>query len=73
MVDYQPSLTKVTARHENTCQWLLEDDEFQTRASTARSRMLWLSGFPGQGKSVLAKFVVQSSTKGEPVPSCRSP
>jgi Cdc6-like AAA superfamily ATPase len=66
MVDYQASLTKVSTRYKNTCQWLLENDEFQTWASGTGSHIFWLSGYPGQGKSVLAKFVTQSSTKGEP-------
>jgi ankyrin repeat protein len=65
MVDYEAGLTKVISRYENTCQWLLENDQFQTWASGG-STIFWLSGYPGQGKSVLAKFVVQSSTAGEP-------
>jgi ankyrin repeat protein len=66
MADYEAGLTNVSARYENTCQWLLENDEFQIWAAETPSRIFWLSGYPGQGKSVLAKFVTQSSTKGEP-------
>jgi Cdc6-like AAA superfamily ATPase len=65
-VDYQASLTSISNRYENTCQWLLENETFQNWSTGTGSHIFWLHGYPGQGKSVIAKFVVQSSTKGEP-------
>jgi len=42
---------------DETCQWILDNDEF-VRWRTERDSLLWLSGSPGTGKSVLTSTVV---------------
>ena len=47
---------------EGTSQWILEDEKYLTwfdPASTSnRSSILWLTGGPGTGKSVLSSFII---------------
>ncbi|KAH8701378.1 hypothetical protein GQ44DRAFT_588153, partial [Phaeosphaeriaceae sp. PMI808] len=42
---------------KDTCQWLLEDPEYQTWINKSRG-LFWIKGNPGAGKSVLMKFAV---------------
>ena len=50
------------SRHPNTCMWLLDRPEFDAWMNSdpndAVSRMLWLTGIPGAGKTVLSSFVI---------------
>jgi ankyrin repeat protein len=42
--------------HTNTCEWILELDEYQTWKSQPRG-LLWIKGKPGAGKSTLMAFL----------------
>jgi ankyrin repeat domain-containing protein 50 len=47
-------------RIPGTCEWFVAHDLFQDWKESRVSRMLWVSADPGCGKSVLAKYLVDS-------------
>ncbi|KAH7129661.1 putative ankyrin repeat-containing protein [Dactylonectria estremocensis] len=50
-------------RVPGTCQWFVGHDHFQQWRESKSSSMLWVSANPGSGKSVLAKYLVDSELK----------
>ncbi|RKK67319.1 hypothetical protein BFJ69_g14612 [Fusarium oxysporum] len=46
----------------DTCDWLLEDYNYQKWMNTARG-LFWIKGCPGTGKSVLVKFAVDTMSR----------
>ena len=56
------------SRHPGTCSWILDKPEFRTWTNSdpddVTTRMLWLTGVPGAGKTVLSSFVINSCSKG---------
>ncbi|KAH6625498.1 ankyrin repeat protein, partial [Boeremia exigua] len=50
---------------QNTCQWLLDDKQYQNWVQSPRG-FFWIKGHPGTGKSVLTKFAVTSYRKSNP-------
>ncbi|KAF8249183.1 hypothetical protein K440DRAFT_660436 [Wilcoxina mikolae CBS 423.85] len=49
-------------RHENTCTWVLDDWRYRTWAEKEGQAILWISGDPGCGKSVLSSFLTKELT-----------
>src|SRR4029077_6781138 len=47
-------------RIQGTCEWFVAHELFQDWNRSRSSRMLWVSADPGCGKSVLAKYLVDS-------------
>ena len=68
--EYRSSLPK---RIDGTCQWVLHTPEYHSWATESEATLLWITGHPGSGKTVLSSFLTQqlastSSTKRhEPV------
>lgn len=62
-MDYGESLFKISTRHPNTCSWLTENKDFTNWISGLGPNTFWLHGYPGLGKSVLAKYVVAMVTE----------
>lgn len=62
------------SRHPGTCTWILDRPEFRAWLSSdpndAVARLLWLTGVPGAGKTVLSSFVISrcSEVSGEKTP-----
>jgi Cdc6-like AAA superfamily ATPase len=52
-------------RHENTCRWLLDGDDYRSWRTTPSS-FFWLHGLSGCGKTVLASSVVQQLQSEDP-------
>ena len=54
-------------RHSGTCTWILDRSEFITWISSGsgelNTRMLWLTGVPGAGKTVLSSFVINKCSE----------
>ncbi|KAH7124515.1 hypothetical protein EDB81DRAFT_600754, partial [Dactylonectria macrodidyma] len=50
-------------RVPGTCKWFVDHDHFQQWRESKSSSMLWVSANPGCGKSVLAKYLVDSKLK----------
>ncbi|KAF8531694.1 hypothetical protein BDD12DRAFT_914648, partial [Trichophaea hybrida] len=57
-------------RHENTCTWILDDHRFRSWAKKDGQAILWISGDPGCGKSVLSSFLTKVITNGETNQPC---
>src|SRR4029077_3389876 len=47
-------------RIQGTCEWFVAHELFRDWKERRSSRMLWVSADPGCGKSVLAKYLVDS-------------
>lgn len=60
MTDYFFHLASVPTRVPGTCEWVASHASFQNWQSTSESDMLWLRGNPGVGKTVLAKYLIES-------------
>ncbi|KAF2676991.1 hypothetical protein K458DRAFT_258856, partial [Lentithecium fluviatile CBS 122367] len=48
---------------EGTCKWLFKNESFRSWVSQDRNSLLWITGVPGSGKTVLASFLVDSIRK----------
>ena len=48
------------ARAENTCDWLLEGEKHKQWIESKHSSVLWISGFPGSGKTFLASKAIDN-------------
>ncbi|KAF8252056.1 hypothetical protein K440DRAFT_504999, partial [Wilcoxina mikolae CBS 423.85] len=63
-------------RHEGTCKWILEDPRYRTWARTdvdgQSQSILWISGDPGCGKSVLSSFLTKEIIRGKVASGHRS-
>ena len=51
-------ITNESQKLPGSCQWLIQKDSFQQWRDALTSKILWLKGRPGVGKSVLASHVV---------------
>ena len=56
-----------SARHPGTCTWILERPTFKgwmnSDVKNSKSRLLWVSGIPGSGKTVLSSYVIDNCLK----------
>ena len=54
-------------RHSGTCTWILNRPEFITwicsRSDELNTRILWFTGIPGVGKTVLSSFVINKCSE----------
>ncbi|KAE8138960.1 hypothetical protein BDV38DRAFT_281520 [Aspergillus pseudotamarii] len=46
-------------RARGTCEWLTQDARYMTWLDSQRSELLWVSGGPGKGKTMLAIYLTQ--------------
>jgi len=44
-------------KHKNTCTWLLDDKNYRDWSEAQGQAILWISGDPGCGKSILLSFL----------------
>ncbi|KAF8865135.1 hypothetical protein BDZ45DRAFT_474377 [Acephala macrosclerotiorum] len=60
-----------TKRHDETCQWIMKHSQMKSwlRDDTSNP-VLWLSGKPGAGKSVMCSFIVQELIRISTLDSC---
>ena len=56
--DYRSEKDLVSTRVPGTCEWFFEDKRFLEWRDSNSSRLLWVSGGPGCGKSVLARALI---------------
>ena len=49
-------------RVENTCEWIKEDGVYQSWLNS-RSQLLWISGGPGKGKTMISIFLTEELAK----------
>lgn len=62
--------TALQYRHEGTCDWVLGLDKFRAWESgeSGNSRLLWIHGPPGFGKTVMSARVIQHLSQGKKAP-----
>ncbi|KMU77168.1 Pfs [Coccidioides immitis RMSCC 3703] len=46
-------------RVENTCQWIMKNQQYRQWLEQTNSQILWLSGGPGKGKTILAIYLTE--------------
>ncbi|KAI4937015.1 uncharacterized protein J4E92_001740 [Alternaria infectoria] len=58
--DYKDDLITLNGRWlKGTCQWILHTKEFAEWNDSDPPRLLWITGGPGKGKTMLAHFLVE--------------
>ncbi|KAN0071934.1 ankyrin repeat-containing domain protein [Elaphomyces granulatus] len=57
---YRDRKERIPDRIPGTCEWFVAHELFRDWQESKSSRMLWVSADPGCGKSVLAKYLVDS-------------
>ncbi|KAK7226933.1 hypothetical protein V2G26_014936 [Clonostachys chloroleuca] len=57
---YRDTKNRNPDRVPGTCEWFVSNHDFQRWRESKSSTMLWVSANPGCGKSVLAKYLVDS-------------
>jgi hypothetical protein len=68
-VDYKHAQLRPRQPHRDTCGWLFQEPAFHDWAQSPRSSILWLSGPPGVGKSVLTRCLVEYVLAGSELAS----
>ena len=48
---------------EDSCRWILENSDFQRWRNNEKSRLLWIKGGPGKGKTMLLCGIVDEFNK----------
>ncbi|KAK4182866.1 ankyrin repeat protein [Podospora australis] len=61
--DYAAHRARNPVAIRGTCQWVVEHPKFEGWLSSSETPLLWISGDPGCGKSVLASFLVERLTE----------
>ena len=59
--DYEGHKARNPDRMPGTCHWLLDHPQYHDWRDSNCSSLLWISGDPGSGKSVLSKFLVDQA------------
>ncbi|KAL9626840.1 MAG: hypothetical protein Q9204_007002, partial [Flavoplaca sp. TL-2023a] len=54
--EYKSSLP---GRVEGTCRWILSDSQYRDWYSQQKTCLLWISGYPGSGKTILSTYLVE--------------
>ncbi|KAI1861556.1 hypothetical protein JX265_009523 [Neoarthrinium moseri] len=62
--DYRSSQLRPRQPHTGTCGWLFRHEAFRKWSRSDQTSMLLLSGPPGAGKSVLARYAVEEIQSG---------
>jgi ankyrin repeat protein len=57
---YREQKDRNSERIPGTCEWFVSHPLFQSWEKSTTSQMLWVSAYPGCGKSVLAKYLADS-------------
>ncbi|KAK2590898.1 hypothetical protein QQS21_011410 [Conoideocrella luteorostrata] len=60
---YRDRMNRNPIRVPGTCEWFIQHDYFKQWLESKSSSMLWVSANPGCGKSVLARYLVDSVLK----------
>ncbi|KAH8667741.1 hypothetical protein BGZ61DRAFT_365055 [Ilyonectria robusta] len=63
---------KIDDPTDGTLGWFLENNQFRSWKTEDRSSVLWIQGSPGQGKTILAKFLLDHLENSLPAASIRA-
>ena len=58
--DYLTHREGLAMRHEGTCQWIFEHRGYLDWYKASEQTILWVSGNPGMGKTILASAVIET-------------
>lgn len=67
--EYMSSLPN---RVEGTCEWILSDTQYREWYLQKETCLLWISGYPGSGKTILSAYLLECLSAGGNSPSVRS-
>jgi len=56
---------------KGTCQWILSDPLYQDWNKDNNTCLLWISGYPGSGKTILSAYLLDYLSDGETSPVAR--
>lgn len=72
LFDYKSVADQVPDRYTGTCSWIITTDEFLEWRDKVDSPILWIHGYPGMGKSVFAKYLLETleSSQTNSQPDC---
>ncbi|KIW64874.1 hypothetical protein PV04_07178 [Phialophora macrospora] len=51
-------IERVSAPHEDSCQWITRTLAFLDWKNNPKSRLLWIHGAPGSGKTIMTKHII---------------
>lgn len=57
IADYKSTIPR---RVEGTCQWVLTNPQYLYWVSETKASLLWISGYPGSGKTILSAFLSEN-------------
>ena len=60
--DYKGDKKNVSDRSDGTCEWFLHNQAFLDWRDSNMTSLLWVSGCPGSGKTVLSKALIDDMT-----------
>ncbi|KAL9121971.1 MAG: hypothetical protein Q9187_001470 [Circinaria calcarea] len=60
--EYRSSLP---SRVEGTCRWILSNPQYRHWYSQTKTCLLWISGYPGSGKTTLSAYLLECLGAGE--------
>ena len=55
----------IPQRVEGTCQWVLTNPQYLYWVSETKACLLWISGYPGSGKTILSAFLSENLSQTE--------
>jgi ankyrin repeat protein len=60
------------SRVDGTCKWILSNSQYRDWNLQKRTCLLWISGYPGSGKTILSSYLLDYLSAGELSPSLRT-
>ena len=57
VVDVADYESRLDSRVEGTLEWVLQEPQYQSWSSSPEIRLMWITGYAGSGKTVLASFM----------------
>lgn len=67
--EYKSTLPR---RVEGTCQWILSNAQYRDWNLQKETTLLWISGYPGSGKTILSAYLLEYLSTGDFSPSLRT-
>ncbi|KAG4421365.1 hypothetical protein IFR04_005548 [Cadophora malorum] len=69
--DASEQKSALESRVEGTCQWILSNPLYTDWDVQKKTSLLWISGYPGSGKTILSAFLLEYLNAGELSPMLR--
>ncbi|CZS88147.1 uncharacterized protein RCO7_01113 [Rhynchosporium graminicola] len=69
--DASEQRSALETRVEGTCQWILSNPLYSDWNVQQKTSLLWISGYPGSGKTILSAYILEYLSDGESSPMLR--